>query len=106
MNRSLDRYVKDPKGFRSFLATCNALISGSFVLRVLDRDNYYDADLDIFMCRDDDEKDLVDYLLGKEGYSKIPQREIQHVQRHCIDDPPNKILKVSLGKSKLRDVSC
>ena len=74
-NRSLKRYVKNPKGLRSQLALADALISGSFVIQFLDRVEYPDADLDIFVGSHLGES-LIEYLVKEEGYEpKNPVEE-------------------------------
>lgn len=84
-NRSLTRYVKDPKAFRSQLALGNALISGSFVVQFLDRVEYPDADLDIFVQSETGlytapDVSLIKHLVEKEGYilKAQPKTDIQY----------------------------
>lgn len=81
INKTLKRFVKDPKDLRSQMAAHDALIQGSFVIQFLDRVEYPDSDLDFFVQRDIDRAGsgyshgpLTKYLLDEENYT-IVERE-------------------------------
>ncbi|KAE8452790.1 hypothetical protein EG329_013062 [Mollisiaceae sp. DMI_Dod_QoI] len=71
INRSLSRFSRDPVRFRSMMAQCDALISGSFALQFFARTVWMDADLDIYVQSYPTKNAAVfgDYLIAGEGYA-------------------------------------
>ena len=82
VDRSLKRFVENPKGLRSQLAVNDAMIAGSFVLRFLDRKFSPDGALDIFQSGqpgdEDAESALVTYLQEEEGYHLSAETRLFH----------------------------
>ena len=82
IDRSLKRFVENPKGFRSQLAVNDAMIAGSFALQFLDRECYPGRTLDIFQFWQPDDEDaeseLVTYLHKEEGYHLSKQTRLFH----------------------------
>jgi len=70
INSKLRAFLGDPIAFRSRLAQCNALISGSFALQFLERVVWPESDLDIFVEDGPGSLSLCDYLSNEEGYSR------------------------------------
>jgi hypothetical protein len=66
VDRSLGRFVKDPKGLRSQLAKHNSLISGEFALQFLAQGNWQVFDLDIFLDVGIALHDFSNYLLAND----------------------------------------
>lgn len=68
INRSLSRFVEDPRAFRSQLGEVQGLISGSFALQFFEGVVWKNSDLDIFVQGTNQEK-LAQYLVASERYS-------------------------------------
>lgn len=68
LNGCLRRFVRNPTGLRSEMATSSALISGSFALQFLERSSWRSADLDIYVKHGQGSESLHNYLVQLEGY--------------------------------------
>ena len=82
VNCSLQRFVKNIRGFRSQLRGENALISGSFVLQFLDRVHWPESDLDIYVSRDTPLSEslysgMITYLIENEGYEPLLRQDVK-----------------------------
>ena len=69
VDRALKPFVDDPKGFRSQLGRCDALVSGSFALQFFMRTLWPDSDLDIFVKHGSRSTDMERFVLDFEGYT-------------------------------------
>ena len=68
VDRSLRRFVNDPRQLRAQLGKCEGLISGSFALQFFERVHWHDSDLDIFVEQGPRATELELYILSQEGY--------------------------------------
>lgn len=83
INRRLKRFVDDPQGFRSVMASCDALISGSFTLQFFEGVDWEEFDLEVFVNDVDVEmKTFSDYLTQVEGY----ELEVEVVEPSGYDE--------------------
>ena len=71
VDRTLKRFVDEPSAFRSQMAQCNALISGSVPLQFFERVLWPESDLNVFMEEEPLTDAFSDYLVKREGYSRI-----------------------------------
>ena len=74
INSKLRAFLAQPIAFRSRLAQCNALISGSFALQFFEGVIWPESDLDIFVEDGPGSRSLCDYLTNEEGYSRVQDR--------------------------------
>ncbi|KAF8863521.1 hypothetical protein BDZ45DRAFT_670125 [Acephala macrosclerotiorum] len=93
INSSLGRFSRDPVRFRSMMAQCDALISGSFALQFFARKVWMDSDLDIYVQSGPAKRPQAfgQYLLAEEGYTLD---NAKHVDIYGSDDPRREVIKV------------
>jgi hypothetical protein len=86
INNFLSPFLRDPRSFRSVMAECDAVISGSTALQFFDRVRWSESDLDIYIHIGESVhhksqpivlKTLGYHLMEKEGYQYTPDRR-QH----------------------------
>lgn len=84
INRSLGRFSRDPVQFRSMMAKCDALISGSFALQFFARTVWMDSDLDIYIESYPEVKikTFGEYLAAEEGYALDNTKGIHDYSDH------------------------
>ena len=92
VNRSLERYVQNPRNFRFQLAVNDAMIVGSFVLQFLDRVYWPKDALVIFQYwqpeDEDAESEFAIYLQEKEGYCLWRREVLPSYQKFSMVYPP------------------
>lgn len=68
VNRTLERFVRDPSAFRSQLGRCDALVSGSVALQFFEKVIWQESDLDIYVENGSCTDDFSAYLIQEESY--------------------------------------
>ena len=68
IDRTLQRFVNDPYGFRSQMGRYNALVSGSLALQFFERVVWNDSDMDVFMTKGDGATEFARYICRRENY--------------------------------------
>ncbi|KAF4637168.1 hypothetical protein G7Y89_g920 [Cudoniella acicularis] len=107
INKKLKRFVQNPQRLRSELARHDAVISGSFVLQLLDSVVWEESDLDIYVEDTQDafaSLEIRNLLTQKEGYefkSRSGTLEFMNSNRYPVGD----ILKTDTLLRKWREGS-
>ena len=99
VNKRLKRFVQDPQGFRSQMATHNALISGSFAIQFFERVTWNESDLDIFVENKNDAAEFEQHLCEREGYRFV--REQDHNGE--LYENMNRILNVCNARNSVHE---
>jgi hypothetical protein len=74
VNRLLGRFVDKPREFRSQMAECDAVVSGSQALQFFERVHWKEADLDVFIRMGSGVDKFCEYLMETEGYKHVSTR--------------------------------
>lgn len=90
INRKLQRFVRDPQGFRTQMSKCDALISGSFAVQYFERVTWKDSDLDVFVRYGLGTDSFHLYVCAVEGYQYVKTTKNQDYA-----DMPNVLCEVS-----------
>ena len=86
VDRSLLRFVKEPRQLRAQMAKCDGLISGSFALQFFERVHWPDSGLDIFVREGHNAQQLELYILEKEGYEFSRIKHNSDIYRYDISE--------------------
>jgi len=88
LNRSLQRYFKDPHGFRRAIRETEAILSGSFVVEFLSRcsNTWQSSNLDVFVGHAGYREAMGRYLVEKEQYIAAKQDNYNFIYNECHVD--------------------
>lgn len=85
IHRHLSRFLSEPLNFRSLQARTGTLIAGSNALQFLDRTFYPDSDMDLYV-HPGHVREVLDYLVDKEGYKFRPDSTQPKDYREIVSD--------------------
>lgn len=85
IHRHLSRFLSEPLNFRSLQARTGTLIAGSNALQFLDRTFYPESDMDIYV-HPGHVREVLDYLVEKEGYKFKPDSTQPRDYREIVSD--------------------
>ncbi|KAG1881323.1 hypothetical protein F4604DRAFT_1577927 [Suillus subluteus] len=85
INRHLSDFISKPLLFRGLQARTGTLIAGSNALQFLDRTVYDEADMDVYV-HPGHAREVMDYVVEREGYEFKPHSKQPHDYRKIVAD--------------------
>ncbi|CAD0112569.1 unnamed protein product [Aureobasidium uvarum] len=82
INKRLEKFVKDPRGFRKRLAELDGIISGGFALQFMDRVEWNGSDLDVCVQVGENADAFCRYMEEVEGYDLASRKVGKYAWTH------------------------